>query len=178
MSKKVLVISGSPRKEGNSDILCDMFLKGALEAGHIAHKVQIADKTVNPCIACYACRGKGKCFQEDDGNAIVNQMVDAHVIVLATPIYFYAMDGQMKTLIDRTLPRYTEITDKEFYFIATAATQSIPQFDRTFDGFTAFLDCLDGAEEKGRLYGTGVYKPGEVNETDLLQQAFEMGKAI
>ena len=113
MSKKVLILSASPRKGGNSDLLCDQFAKGAEEAGHQVEKIRVQEKKISPCLACYGCRGTGTCVQKDDMAAILDKMVEADVLVLATPVYFYSMDGQLKTLIDRTLPRYTEIRDKE-----------------------------------------------------------------
>ena len=121
MAKKVLIISASPRKGGNSDILCDQFKKGAEEAGNTVEKVYLQQKKIGPCLACYGCRGTGVCVQKDDMEELLNKMVEAGVLVLATPVYFYSMDGQLKTMIDRTLPRYTQIQDKDVYFIATAA---------------------------------------------------------
>ena len=79
------------------------------------------EQKIAPCLACYGCRGAGVCVQKDDMAAILDKMVAADVLVLATPVYFYSMDGQLKTLIDRTLPRHTDLRDKEVYFIATAA---------------------------------------------------------
>ena len=108
MSKRVLILSASPRKGGNSDLLCDQFARGAEEAGHQVEKFQVQEKKIAPCLACYGCRGTGACVQKDDMAAILDKMVEADVLVLATPVYFYSMDGQLKTLIDRTLPRYTE----------------------------------------------------------------------
>ena len=115
MSKKILIVSASPRTGGNSDLLCDQFAKGAQEAGHQVEKIRVREKKIAPCLACYGCRGTGICVQKDDMAEILEKMVEADVLVLATPVYFYSMDGQLKTLIDRTLPRYTEIRDKEVY---------------------------------------------------------------
>ena len=112
--KKVLILAGSPRKGGNSDILCDAFAKGAAEAGHQVEKIYVQQLRIGGCMACYGCRGTGVCVQKDDMASVLEKLIAADVIVLATPVYFYSMDGQMKTLIDRTLPRYTEIRDKEF----------------------------------------------------------------
>lgn len=107
--------------------------------------------------------------------AILDKMVQADVLVLATPVYFYSMDGQLKTLIDRTLPRYTEIRDKEVYFIATAAAGR-GAMERTMDAMRGFTDCLPGAQVKGAIYGSGVYQKGEVLETKALQEAYQAGK--
>ena len=136
MSKKVLIISGSPRKGGNSDILCDRFREGAEAAGNTVEKVFLRSLKIGPCMACYGCRGKGVCVQKDDMEELLDQMVKADVLVLATPVYFYSMDGQLKTVIDRTLPRYTEIRDKDVYFIATAAAGR-RSMERTIDAHRA-----------------------------------------
>src|SRR5574337_759359 len=122
MAKKVLVLSTSPRKGGNSDLLCDQFMLGAKEAGHRAEKIFLRAKRINHCVACGACQGNGgTCVQRDDMREVLDKMIAADVIVMATPVYFYTMNGQMKTLIDRTYARYTKISNKEMYFIVTAA---------------------------------------------------------
>ena len=91
---------------------------------------------------------------------ILNKMINTDVIVIATPVYFYTMDAQVKTLIDRTVARYMEIKDKDFYFIATAAVNNKAMLEKTFDGFIGFLDCLPGAKEKGRIYETSAWEKG------------------
>ena len=105
MNKNVLVISASPRKGGNSDTLCDEFIRGAQESGNHAEKIFLASKNIKYCIGCGVCNTTQKCVQKDDMAEILDKMVEADVIVLATPVYFYTMDAQMKTLIDRTVPR-------------------------------------------------------------------------
>ena len=121
MTKKILVLSSSFRKGGNSDTLCDQFVKGAVEAGHQVEKIFINDKKIGYCHGCGVCNTTHKCVLLDDMAEILDKMVQADVIVMATPVYFYSMNGQMKTLIDRTVPRYEEIAGKDFYFIVAAA---------------------------------------------------------
>ena len=116
MKKKVLVISASPRKGGNSDSLCERFISGAREAGHDVEKISLRDKNIHYCLGCGACNNTHRCVQKDDMAPVLDKLVEADVIVLATPVYFYSMDGQLKTFIDRTVPRYTEISGKDFYF--------------------------------------------------------------
>ena len=113
-----------------------------------------------------------------DAGHTVEKMIAADVIVMATPVYFYTMSAQMKTLIDRCCARYTEITNKNFYFIVTAAEPNIPAMERTIDGFRGFLDCLEGAREKGIIYGTGVWKVGDIEGKPVLKEAYEIGKKI
>jgi multimeric flavodoxin WrbA len=178
MSKKVLILSASPRKGGNSDLLCDQFMKGAKEAGHKTEKVFLKDKNINYCTGCGTCFNTGKCSQKDDMAEILEEMILADVIVMATPVYFCTMCAQMKTLIDRTVARYTKINNKEFYFIVTAAVNSQPSMQRTIEGFRGFTSCLSGAKEKGIVYGTGAWKIGEIKGKKAMNLAFEMGKAI
>ena len=84
MIKKVLIISGSPRKGGNSDILCDEFAKGAKEAGHQVEKVRLQELTVKSCMACYACKKTSACVQKDDMTELLEKLISADVLVLAT----------------------------------------------------------------------------------------------
>lgn len=178
--KKVLVISSSPRRNGNSDLLCDQFMKGAIEAGHRAEKIFLADKTIHYCTGCGACANATRpCVQKDDVAEILEKMVEADVIVLATPVYFYTMCAQLKTLIDRSCPRYTAISNKEFYFILTAADTSRAAMNRILESLRGFTeDCLENSREKGIVFGLGVMDRGEVKETPAYREAFEMGKRI
>jgi multimeric flavodoxin WrbA len=179
MKKKVLILSASPRRNGNSDLLCDQFGAGAQEAGNQVEKIYLRDKKINPCLACEACyTNGGVCAQKDDMTEILEKMVSADVIVMATPVYFYAMSAQMKILIDRTVPRYREMNAKEFYFIVTAADGDRKALERTVNGLRGFTDCLEGAVEKGTVYGTGVWKMGEVQGSPAMKDAYEMGKNI
>jgi multimeric flavodoxin WrbA len=177
--KKVLLLSGSHRKNGNSDLLCDQFMLGAKESGHQAEKIIIRDKKINYCLACDACkRNGGTCVQKDDMNEILDKMMAADVFVLATPVYFYSMSAQMKTMIDRTYAKYTEIRDKEMYFIITAADDREQYVKRAIDGFRGFTSCLDGSKEKGIIYGLGVCNASDIKGSQAMVQAYEMGKNI
>lgn len=178
MTKKLLVLVGSPRKEGNSDLLCDEFIKGAKEEGNETKKIYIQDYNLNYCLGCYTCTKTGKCVHDDNIDEIIDAMVEADVIVLSTPVYFYAISGQMKTFIDRCVGRYTEIKNKEFYFIATAAVQNKFALERAFDGFRGYLDCLTGSLEKYSIYGVGAWEAGDILGSPAMNEAYEIGKSI
>ena len=105
MTKKILILSGSPRKQGNSDLLCDEFMRGALDAGHTVEKIRVQEKKVAYCTACYACRDTGNCAIKDDMADIMQEMIDCDVMVLASPVYFYSIDAQLKAVIDRSVCR-------------------------------------------------------------------------
>lgn len=177
--KNVLIISSSPRQGGNSDILCDRFAQGATESGNNVEKVFISSKKIGYCRGCGVCNTTHKCVQKDDMAEILDKMVNADVIVLATPVYFYSVDGQMKTFIDRTVPRYTEISNKDFYFIMTAADTEKSSLERTMETFRGFTeDCLDNPREKGIIYGVGAWQIGEIKNTPAFDEAYEMGKRV
>lgn len=178
MSKKVLILSGSPRKGGNSDLLCDEFMRGAKEAGHQVEKIRVQEKKVACCIACYACRNTGVCAIKDDMAEIIQKMIDCDVMVLASPVYFYSVDAQLKAVIDRSVCRWTEVKNKEMYYIMTAADEEKTSMETTLACFRGYADCVEGAVEKGVIYGTGVYEAGEVKEKAVMQEAYQMGKNI
>lgn len=103
--KKVLIISSSPRKNGNSQALCVQFAESAKESGNQVHLIRLAEKKIEFCYACDGCmRNGGTCVQKDDMAEILNLFQEADVLVLATPIYFYGITAQMKVFIDRTYP--------------------------------------------------------------------------
>ena len=157
--KNILIISSSPRKKGNSQILCEQFKKGAEAKGHQVKIVRIMEQNIGFCRACDGCmRNGGTCVLKDDMAEILKMFQKADVLVLATPVYFYGISAQMKTFIDRTVPRYTEISNKDFYFIMTAADTQKANLKRTMEAFRGFIeDCLDGAREAGIIYGTGAW---------------------
>lgn len=177
MSKSVLLLLGSPRKNGNSDLIATSFAQGAESVGHITEKIDIQKKHISPCYACYSCRNSKTCVQKDDMREILEKMIKADVIVLATPVYFYSLSSQLKILIDRTLPRYMEIANKDFYFIATAAAGK-SAIERTMDALRGFTDCLPNANIKGYIYGVGLYEKGDIKQTVYMQSAFEMGTNV
>ncbi|MCM1194067.1 MAG: flavodoxin family protein [Acetatifactor muris] len=175
---KVLVVSASPRSGGNSDVLCDQFLKGAAEAGHETEKISIGQKDIHPCMACYGCGKTKACVRKDDMGEIMEKLIGADVIVLATPVYFYSMSAQMKVFIDRCLPRYQEIRDKKFYYIVTAADPRHSAADETIAGLRGYLRCLPGAQEKDIIYGTGTWDRNDVYRHPAFEKAYEAGKSI
>jgi multimeric flavodoxin WrbA len=178
MAKNILILSSSPRRNGNSDTLCGQFGMGAQEAGHKVEKIFLKDKKINYCSGCGTCFDKRKCSQNDDMAGILEKMIAADTIVMATPVYFYTMCGQMKTLIDRCCARYTAIRNKEFYFIVTAAVKSVPAMQRTLEEFRGFTSCLTRPVEKGIIYGTGAWEMGDIKKSEAMNVALEMGKKV
>ena len=175
--KKVLILSSSPRRNGNSAVLCRQFAAGAESAGHSAEILDLARVKVSPCLGCNACyRNGGTCIQKDDMTEIREKMLAADVIVLASPIYFYSMTAQMKTVIDRTYAFYQELAGKEFYYIITCGGPGMEYTETMVASLRGFTCCIPDAQEKGILCGTGVNEPGEVKNAESYIKAYEMGQ--
>lgn len=179
MKKKVLVLSGSPRKGGNSDLLCDQFVKGAQEAGHEVEKIRVYEKKIAPCLGCYYCqKHQDECAIKDDMHEVLEKMMAADVIVLASPVYFYSINAQLKAVIDRCVCSWERMDHKEFYYIMTAAEDAMHTMDTTLACFRGFADCLVGSQEKGVIYGKGACEKGAIKNLPAYEQAYDMGKGV
>lgn len=177
MSKNVLVISTSPRKGGNSDMLADEFMRGALEASNQAEKITLYDKELNFCRGCLACQKIGRCVIRDDAAAIIEKMQKAEVIAFATPIYFYEMCGQMKTLLDRSNPLFpAEYAFRDIYFLSAAAEDEADTDSRAISGLEGWIACFDKARLAGTVFGGGADVVGAIKGNPALAQAYAMGK--
>ncbi|MGN0853036.1 MAG: flavodoxin family protein [Kiritimatiellia bacterium] len=176
--KNVLIISSSPRKGGNSDILCDAFAKGAKEAGNKVTKVRIADRKIGYCTGCYACRKDHTCVIKDDAAAILKKMLSADVIVFASPVYFYSVSAQLKALFDRSVAYYPNITGKRYYFLMTMADDDKAMAEGTIKAMQGFLDCYEGSALKGVLVAPGVYEKGAIKGTAHVAAAYKLGLEV
>ena len=178
MNKKVLIISSTPRKGGNSDILCDEFAAGAKEAGNKVEKIRISDKKIGYCTGCYACQKTGKCAIKDDAKKVIDKMMAADVIVLASPVYFYSISAQLKALFDRTVVVYPNLTNKKFYFLLTMADTNRKMFDGSLAALRGFLACYEGSKECGKVCASGVYEKGTVKDTKFTSAARKLGMKV
>ncbi len=175
--KNVVIISSSPRKDGNSETLAKQFEKGAQASGNKVDFIALRDFNLGYCKACYVCEKNGKCFQNDGMNEINEKLINADVIVFATPVYFYSMSGQLKVMIDRLFPSYTKIK-ADIYMIATQWDSDKVIMENTFNAIRGCTrDCFENCEEKGVIYGVSLTEKGDAqNNAEYLNQAYEMGK--
>lgn len=180
MSKNILIISTSPRRGGNSETLADEFARGALAAGHQAEKVCLYDKTIGFCTGCLACQKTKRCVVHDDADDIVRRMRDADVLVFATPVYFYEMCGQMKTLLDRSNPLFPgDYAFRDVYLLASAADSEESAMDGAVKGLEGWVACFEKARLKGVVRGAGADGPGVLrNRPAVLRAAREMGQNV
>lgn len=179
MSKKVLIISSSLRKNSNSEQLAVRFADGAKAAGHEAEVVSLRDKEIKFCIGCFACQKTQRCFMHDDADAVREKMLHADVLVFATPIYYYEMSGALKTMLDRANPLYpSDYQFREVYALAAAAEDEDYVVQRAFSGIEGWVDCFEKAKLVGTLFCGGVTEIGEISGNAKLQEAFDMGMRI
>ena len=179
MSKKVLIISTSLRNNSNSDALAKAFAKGAKEAGHQVTEISLKNKTVGFCKGCLACLKLGYCVIKDDAVEIAKQMHDAEVIVFATPIYYYEMAGQMKTMLDRANCLYgTDYAFKDIYMLSTAAEDEDGVDSRAVSGLEGWIACFERAKLAGTVFAGGVDGAGTIFGHKALNDAYNKGKAV
>lgn len=178
--KKVLIISTTRRKNGNSAVLAKEFARGAADTGHDVEYVSLADKNINFCIGCFACAKTEKCFMDDDAQAIVEKMRHTDVIVFATPVYSNQMCGSMKTLLDRTNPIYpVDYRFREIYLLTTAAVDDEKVPDGAVAGIQHWIDCFNKSKLKGVIRGVGINAAGEAEKhPEILFQTYTMGKNV
>ena len=173
--KSVLIISSSPRKDGNSQTLCEQFKTGAEEVGNTVELININDFDIKPFANPDYSRNQE--VVEDDALRIVKKMADADVIVLSSPVYFYGMTGQLKCLIDRVFDHENELQNKEFVYIATSADRDETALDETIAGFRGFARCLYGSKELGIVHGNG-FEVKDGTEAPAMKEAYKLGKSI
>ena len=177
--KKVIVISTSLRTGSNSDMLADKFIEGAKTAGNDVEKISLAGKDIRFCKGCLACQKMGKCVIKDDVNSIMQKVLDADVICWASPIYYYEMSGQMKTLIDRMNAMYSlDYKFRDVYMLTTAAEDEPEVPKRAEKGLTGWIDCYPKSRLAGTLFCGGVDAPRTIDGNEKLQEAYELGRSI
>lgn len=178
--KKVLIISTSLRGKSNSEILAEECLRGAKDAGIDAELISLKGKDIGYCIGCLACQSSGKCVINDDASEFVEKVKKAEAVVFATPIYYYEMCGQMKTLLDRLNPLYVaDYAFREIYMIATAFEAEDYAFEKAYSGLEGWVDCFEKAKLCGLVTGGGIGDPGDaVNHEDAMKKAYNLGRNL
>lgn len=175
--KKVLVISTGPRQGGNSDLLAAEFARGAKDAGNETEKVELYDKNIGFCRGCLVCQKTGRCEIKDDAIEIMDKMLVADVVAFATPVYFYEMCGQMKTILDRTnwMPD-DEYRFRDIYLLASSGSPKDNAVEGAVKGLGGWVHCYKKTKLCAVVHAGGVDEKGDVNGTDALRQAYEAGR--
>ena len=179
MSKKVLILSSSPRKGGNSETLAAAFAKGAQEAGHQVETVYLREKQYGFCKGCLACLKLGRCVIKDDAVEIATKMHDADILVLATPVYYYCVSGQLKTMLDRANPLFdTDYAFTKVYLLATAAEDAPETVEGTVKAVQGWVDCFPRCQLAETVFAGGVNDIGDIVGHPALERAYQVGKEI
>ena len=174
---KIVVLKGSPRRNGNSNRLADQFAKGAADAGHEVFGFDCAKQHVAGCLACNACGMNGPCVQKDDFAELRERLLEADVILFATPIYYFGVSAQLKTVIDRFYSINTRIGGKKVFFFATMGNPDAGVSDSATLMYEKMVNYL-GWEDGGRIIASGVWAAGDIEKTDWGAKAYEFGKNL
>ena len=177
---KVLVITTSLRARSNSDVLAERLAAGARDAGHEVECVSLKGKKLGFCIGCFSCLKTQRCAIKDDAVEIADKVMNADTLVFVTPIYYYEMAGQMKTLLDRLNPLYSaDYKFRKVYMLSVAAEDEETTPVKAVNGLQGWVDCFDKAELSGSLFCGGITDSSEAEgkETEL-REAYEFGKSL
>jgi len=186
---RILGIYGSPRKDGNTSLLLKELLKGAKEKGAKTTEIFVCDLHILPCIEDYSCAQTGKCCLQDDMQGIYTQLTEHDSIIVAAPIFFYSVNAQTKTLIDRSQAFWARkyilkrpIGDRGIkrkgVFISVGATRGSKLFDGTLLTMKYFFDVLDAEFFKSLLYKSIDAKGDILNHPTALKESYELGQLL
>ncbi|MCD7949497.1 MAG: flavodoxin family protein [Erysipelotrichaceae bacterium] len=176
---KIIVLQGSPNIKGSTNILVENFRKGAIEAGHEVQRFDLAKMHIQPCLGCIACGYEGPCILKDDNQMIREALLNADMIVLATPLYYYGMSAQLKTVIDRFCAYNSSLTYK--HMKSALLTVAWNSNDWTFDALHAHYQTLVrylDFEDYGEVLGYGCGSPSMTKHTKYPQDAYHLGKSL
>lgn len=176
---KIVVLVGSVRKGGNTELLAQSFVNGAVKNNDV-EVVSVADYHVNPCIGCNSCfkREGNKCFQEDDMIKIYEKLESADMLVIASPVYFYGISAQLKAVIDRLhTPTRNNFNIKKMALLLVGAAQLPELFDSIIMQYKLILKFFN-LEDKGMILVRGVREKGEIEGNIALNEAYELGISI
>ncbi len=176
----ILVISTSLRARSNSDILTGRMIAGAKDAGHEVEHISLKGKDLKFCVGCLSCQETQRCVLKDDAVWIAEKVKNADTLVFVTPIYYYEMSGQMKTLLDRMNPLYpSDYSFRRVYMLSTAAEDGTATPEKAVNGLRGWVDCFEKAELAGTLFCGGLSDPGEASgKKDAQDEAYAFGRSL
>lgn len=179
--KRVLILMGSSRRGGNTDLLSQSFADGACEAGHSVETVYLLGKQIGACLGCGTCQREGEtCVQKDDMIEIYEKILAADVIALASPVYYDSWTGLLKLALDRTTALEKSMKNKDFYLLSACASDEAAGTATMTDCFGKYVGSFSSMGNKtcGKVFGFGTDAAGDIKGTPALEKAYEMGKSI
>ena len=179
MGKRVLILTASLRPHSNSDLLAASFARGAQDAGHTVETISLKGKHIAFCRGCLACQQTRCCVIDDDAAAIAEAVKNADVLAFASPVYYYCVSGQLKTLLDRCNPLFpAEYAFRKVYLLLTAADSGPDVASGAQKAVQGWVDCFERAELSGTIFAGGVDAPGEAAGSPALQEAYRAGQGV
>ena len=175
----ILVLNGSPRKNGNTEIMADAFIRGAEEAGHTVYKFNVGSMDINPCIACESCfKNDGVCFRKDDMQQIYPELEKADMVVFASPVYWFSLTAQLKAAIDRFYAFLLKgYNIKCSALLLNAHDESKAVFDTSVSNYTQIYSYSKW-ENKGIITVNGMRFKGAMKNAPELKDVYELGRSL
>ena len=175
----ILILQGSPNLSGSTSMMVEQFAKGAKEAGHTCKRVDITELDISPCTGCVACGYEGPCTQSDSMDLLRSQILKTDMLVFATPLYYYGMSAQLKTVVDRFCSANYSITAKRLKSVLLTVAWNSDNW--TFDALVAHYKTLVrylDLQDQGMVLGYGCGTPAMTKRSNHLREAYELGKTL
>lgn len=176
---KIIVLMGSPNRSGSTAILAESFAKGAKEAGHSVEIIDVCHADIHPCIGCVRCGYEGPCVQKDDVEKIRKALLSSDMVVFATPLYYYGMSAQLKTVVDRFCAYNSSLNSR--HLKSALLTVAWNADDWTFDALEAHYKTLVryiNFKDMGMVLGYGCGSPSSTKRSRYVQDAYQLGKSL
>lgn len=176
---KIVMLLGSPNRQGSSALLAECFRQGAQQAGHTVEMIDVAHADIHPCTGCIHCGYEGPCSQKDEVEGIRAKILDADMMVFVTPLYYYGMSAQLKTLVDRFCAFNSSINRKNMRSALLSAAWNSDSW--TFEALEAHYKTLVrylNLRDEGMVLGAGCGTPSMTKHSKFPRMAYELGRKL
>ncbi len=176
---KIVILMGSPNRNGSTGILVSEFVRGAAEAGHSCEVIDVCHADIHPCTGCVACGYEGPCVQKDDVSEIRKKLLACDMAVFATPLYYYGMSAQLKAVVDRFCAYNSSLNGRHLKSALLSVAWNAD--DWTFDALSAHYRTLVryiNFEDMGMILGYGCGTPSMTKRSIYPKQAYQFGKSL
>ena len=176
---KILVLTGSPHRHGSTDLLANEFIRGAEEAGHEVTRFDAAFSTIRPCLGCDGCRESGVCVQKDDMAAVLDALLQADLVALVTPLYYYGISAQLKAVIDRFYAKDAAIHEKKHKAVLLCAAAAAD--DWTMEALECHFKIICRYlhwEDCGKVLAEGCGSVELTKASEYPKKAYELGLGL
>lgn len=176
---RIIMLMGSPNEKGSSRILADFFMQGAIEAGHQVEQIDVAHANIHPCTGCVHCGYEGPCVQKDDVEEIRSKILAADMMIFVTPLYYYGMTAQLKTMVDRFCAFNSSLQRKRMKsaLLSVAWNQDDWTFEALKTHYSTLIHYLN-LKDMGMVLGYGCGTPSMTKHSKYPQQAYLLGKEL